>query len=191
MAAVSATGILIQLSPRDYDAVLFDLDGVLTPTSSLHAAAWKQLFDELLRTRWRRTGDTFKPFDLGSDYPRYVDGKSRQDGVLSFLGTRGISLPLGDPDDAPGQDTVHALGHLKDAYFLKRLREHGVQPFEGAAELVRTLGCMRSEPPWSRPAKTARPCSKPPESPHFSIRAWTATTSSSSTSKASPHQMPF
>jgi len=133
------TGVLVQLSPRDYDAVLFDLDGVLTPTSSLHAAAWKQLFDELLRTRWRRTGDTFKPFDLGSDYPRYVDGKSRQDGVLSFLGTRGISLPLGDPDDAPGQDTVHALGHLKDAYFLKRLREHGVQPFEGAAELVRTL----------------------------------------------------
>jgi beta-phosphoglucomutase family hydrolase len=139
MAPVRATGVLVQLSPRDYDAVLFDLDGVLTPTSSLHAAAWKQLFDELLQTRSQRTGEAFKPFDLGSDYPRYVDGKSRQDGVLSFLASRGISLPLGDPDDVPGQDTLHALGHLKDAYFLQRLREHGVQPFEGAANLVRTL----------------------------------------------------
>ena len=139
MAHVSAIGVLVQLSPRDYDAVLFDLDGVLTPTASLHAAAWKQLFDDFLRARAQRTGEPFVPFDLGSDYPRYVDGKSRQDGVLSFFAARGITLPLGDPDDAPGEETVHALGHLKDAYFLQRLRQHGVQPFEGAAELVRTL----------------------------------------------------
>jgi beta-phosphoglucomutase-like phosphatase (HAD superfamily) len=118
---------------------LFDLDGVLTPTASLHAAAWKQLFDDFLRARSQRTGEPFVPFDLGSDYPRYVDGKPRQDGVLSFLAARGIALPLGAPDDAPGENTVHALGHLKDTYFLSRLRERGVQPFEGAVELVRTL----------------------------------------------------
>jgi len=139
MAAVSATGILIQLSPRDFDAVLFDLDGVLTPTASLHAAAWKQLFDDFLRARAQRTGEPFVPFDLGSDYPRYVDGKSRQDGILSFLAARGITLRPGDSDDGPGEETVHALGHLKDAYFLRRLREQGLRPFEGAAELARTL----------------------------------------------------
>jgi beta-phosphoglucomutase family hydrolase len=139
MARVSAIGVLVQLSPRDYDAVLFDLDGVLTPTASLHAAAWKQLFDEFLRARSQRSSEPFVPFDLGSDYHRYVDGKSRQDGVLSFFAARGITLPAGELNDPPGEQTVQALGHLKDTYFLRRLREHGNQPFEGATELVRTL----------------------------------------------------
>jgi beta-phosphoglucomutase family hydrolase len=139
MAPMSATGALVQLSPRDYDAVLFDLDGVLTPTASLHAAAWKLLFDDFLRARSQRTGEPFVPFDIGSDYPRYVDGKPRQDGVVSFLAARGIALPLAEPDGAPGEETVQGLGHLKDTYFLQKLRERGVQPFEGATELLHTL----------------------------------------------------
>jgi beta-phosphoglucomutase family hydrolase len=118
---------------------LFDLDGVLTPTATLHAAAWKQLFDDFLRARSASTGEPFVPFDIRSDYVRYVDGRPRQDGVLSFLAARGITLPLGNSANPPGEQTVHALGHLKDTYFLQQLREHGVQPFEGAAELLRTL----------------------------------------------------
>ncbi|MBX5459934.1 MAG: beta-phosphoglucomutase family hydrolase [Steroidobacteraceae bacterium] len=136
---MSATGALAQLSPRDYDAVLFDLDGVLTPTASVHAAAWKKLFDDVLRARSERTGEPFVPFDIASDYARYVDGKPRQEGVLAFLAARGMTLPLGHPEDPPGNDTVHALGHLKDTYFLRSLKEQGVQPFEGAIELTRAL----------------------------------------------------
>jgi beta-phosphoglucomutase family hydrolase len=136
MSAISA---LVHLSPRDHDAVLFDLDGVLTPTASVHAAAWKRLFDEFLEARAQRTGEPFVPFDISLDYPRYVDGKPRQEGVIDFLASRGISLPLGSPDDPPQAQTVHALGRRKDAYFMENLQREGVQPFEGAVELVRTL----------------------------------------------------
>src|SRR3990172_1554481 len=97
---------IITLSPRDYDAVLFDLDGVLTRTAKVHAAAWKKLFDGFLEQRATRTGEPFIPFDIDTDYLRYVDGKPRYDGVAAFLESRGIELPLNAPEDGPGAQSV-------------------------------------------------------------------------------------
>jgi beta-phosphoglucomutase family hydrolase len=130
---------VVTLSPRDYDAVLFDLDGVLTKTATVHAAAWKKLFDGFLQQRAANTGEAFIPFDIDADYRRYVDGKPRYDGVAAFLESRGIELPSGMPEDGPGAQTVHALGNLKDQYFTQHLEQHGVEIHEAAIALVRTL----------------------------------------------------
>jgi beta-phosphoglucomutase family hydrolase len=119
--------------------VLFDLDGVLTRTATVHAAAWKRLFDGFLEQRAADTGAAFVPFDLEADYRRYVDGKPRYDGAAAFLASRGIALPFGTPADSPGTHTVHALGKLKDHYFLQHLAQHGVEPDEAAIALVHTL----------------------------------------------------
>src|SRR5699024_7509196 len=108
----------IRLSPQDYDAVLFDLDGVLTRTARVHAAAWKELFDQFLSEHAADTGEAFIPFDIEIDYRRYVDGKPREDGVLAFLESRRIEVPLGAADDDPALRTVHGLGKKKDQYFL-------------------------------------------------------------------------
>ena len=131
--------VIITLSPRDYDAVLFDLDGVLTRTASVHASAWKKLFDGFLERRATRTGEPYVPFDIAADYPRYVDGRPRYDGVAAFLASRGIELPLGAPEDGPDVESVRALGNLKDRYFLQHLEQHGVDPYEAAIALVRKL----------------------------------------------------
>ena len=131
--------IAITLSPRDYDAVLFDLDGVLTRTASVHASAWKKLFDRFLEQRATQAGESFVPFDIATDYPRHVDGKPRYDGVAAFLESRGIELPLGTPEDGPDVHSVHALGNRKDRYFLQHLEQHSVEPYEAAIALVRTL----------------------------------------------------
>ncbi len=136
---MTATAPIITLSPRDYDAVLFDLDGVLTKTATVHAAAWKKLFDGYLKQRAQDTGGPFVAFDIDADYLRYVDGKPRYDGVVSFLHSRGIDLPLGSAGDAPGTGTVHALGKLKDRYFTESLEEQGVETYEPTISLVRTL----------------------------------------------------
>jgi beta-phosphoglucomutase-like phosphatase (HAD superfamily) len=93
---------IVTLSPRDYDAVLFDLDGVLTQTASVHAAAWKKLFDGFLERRAADQGQAFVPFDIDADYRRYVDGKPRYDGVAAFLHSRRIQLPWGTREDGPG-----------------------------------------------------------------------------------------
>jgi beta-phosphoglucomutase family hydrolase len=130
---------VITLSPRDYDAVLFDLDGVLTRTASVHAAAWKKLFDEFLEQRSGAANEPFVPFDIDTDYPRHVDGKPRYDGVAAFLASRGIELPLGAPEDGPEVHSVRALGNLKDRYFLQQMEQHGVEPYEAAIALVRAL----------------------------------------------------
>jgi beta-phosphoglucomutase family hydrolase len=127
------------LSPRDYDAVLFDLDGVLTKTASVHAAAWKRLFDEFLARHSAGAGEPFVPFDIDADYRRYVDGKSRYDGVAAFLKSRGIELAGGTPEETSGVESVHALGSLKNQYFLEHLKQEGVQPYEAAITLVRAL----------------------------------------------------
>src|SRR6266705_5926804 len=95
--------------PDGVRACLFDLDGVLTQTAKVHAAAWKRIFDDYLRERAHRTGEAFVPFDAIRDYDEYVDGKPRNDGVRSFLRARGIVLPEGDPGDPPGTETVAAL----------------------------------------------------------------------------------
>ena len=131
--------VVITLSPRDYDAVLLDLDGVLTRTASVHASAWKKLFDGFLEQRATQSGEPFVPFDIDADYPRYVDGKSRYDGVASFLKSRRIELPLGTAEDGPKVQSVHALGNLKDRYFLEHLKQDGVDPYETSIELVRKL----------------------------------------------------
>ncbi len=129
----------VTLSPRDYDAVLFDLDGVLTDTARVHAAAWKKLFDEFLAERADASGQAFVPFDIDADYLRHVDGKSRHDGVRDFLASRGIDLPLGAVDDAPGAQSVHALGKRKDGYFHQQLERHGVESYKESVTLVRRL----------------------------------------------------
>src|SRR4051812_45917338 len=102
--------------PDHIHALLFDLDGVLTQTAKVHAAAWKQMFDAFLAGRGQ------PPF-TESDYESYVDGKPRPDGVRSFLASRGIQLPEGDPDDPPGTETVNGLGNHKNEILLKRIRE--------------------------------------------------------------------
>jgi len=127
------------LSARDYDAVLFDLDGVLTRTDRVHAAAWKKLFDEFLAPRAAASGEPFVPFDAEADYQRYVDGRSRQDGVRAFLQSRGVELPEGAAGDAHGAPSVHALGALKDQHFQQGILQHGVEPYAETVELVRSL----------------------------------------------------
>jgi beta-phosphoglucomutase family hydrolase len=121
------------------DAVIFDLDGVVTNTAAVHARAWKRLFDDYLRQRADKAGETFKPFEIGSDYPRYVDGKRREDGVRSFLASRGIKLPDGDADDPPTAETVRGLGKLKDGYFLKDLETNGVEIYPSSVKLIEKL----------------------------------------------------
>jgi beta-phosphoglucomutase family hydrolase len=122
--------------PPPVTACLFDLDGVLTQTAKVHAAAWKQMFDGYLRRRAVQTGEAFVPFDPDRDYDDYVDGKPRYDGVRSFLSSRGIELPEGGARDQPGVDTIHGLGDVKNEIVLTLIREHGVQPYEGSVRYV-------------------------------------------------------
>ena len=121
------------------DAVIFDMDGVVTDTAVVHAAAWKKLFDAYLKQVAMATGADLLPFDVRTDYERYVDGKNRYDGVRSFLESRGINLPEGSPDDPAGSDTVCAMGNDKDNYFLEHVREHGVRAYESTIRVIRGL----------------------------------------------------
>jgi beta-phosphoglucomutase family hydrolase len=122
----------------DVDAVVFDMDGVVTDTASVHAAAWKRLFDGYLAERSRREGTAFVPFE-DEDYIRDVDGKPRYDGVRSFLASRGIVLPEGDPSNSGDEETVAGLGNRKDAYFLSSLQRDGVQRYDTTVDLVLKL----------------------------------------------------
>ncbi len=116
---------------------LFDLDGVLTKTATVHAAAWKQTFDAFLAERATAAGEPFVPFDKVRDYDDYVDGKPRADGIRSFLTSRGIDLPEGSDDDPPGAQTIRALGNRKNDLVLRRLRTDGVEAYEGSVRYVR------------------------------------------------------
>jgi alpha,alpha-trehalase len=118
--------------------VVFDTDGVMTDTASVHSAAWKEMFDEFLARRSEGPGDSFRPFEH-EDYLRYVDGRPRYDGVRSFLRSRGIELPEGDPSDPPERETVCGLGNRKDQRFLEVIRERGVRRFESSVDLVQEL----------------------------------------------------
>ncbi len=118
---------------------MFDLDGVLTSTARLHAACWKQTFDDFLRTRSDRTGEPFRAFDLNHDYKQFVDGKPRYDGVASFLASRGIDLPEGTADSPPDEDSVHGLGNRKDRLVNQAIREGGVKAFPGSIAFVRKV----------------------------------------------------
>ncbi|MEV6025833.1 beta-phosphoglucomutase family hydrolase [Streptomyces sp. NPDC052036] len=126
--------------PDGIQACLFDLDGVITKTAVVHAAAWKQTFDDFLR---RRDGESYRPFDEVSDYDEYVDGRPRADGVRTFLASRDIRLPEGAPDDPPDRDTVHGLGNRKNELLLELILTRGVETYEGTIryiEAVRAAG---------------------------------------------------
>jgi beta-phosphoglucomutase family hydrolase len=123
--------------PDAVKACLFDLDGVLTKTAQVHAAAWKRMFDEFLRARAKQRGEAFVPFDQVEDYEEYVDGRPRYDGVASFLESRGIELDEGSPADPPAADTIHGLGTRKNEIVLEMIEHGGVEPYEGSVEYVR------------------------------------------------------
>jgi beta-phosphoglucomutase family hydrolase len=122
--------------PGAIRACLFDLDGVLTQTAKLHAAAWKAMFDDYLGRRAGRTGEPYRPFDEVRDYDEYVDGLPRYDGVRAFLGSRAIELPEGDVADPPSAETIHGLGNRKNEMVLKMIHENGVEPYEGSVRYV-------------------------------------------------------
>lgn len=151
---------------ESYDAVIFDLDGVVTQTADVHAAAWKRLFDAYLAELAARAAaqqdagasggagggapdhedaggvtdaSPLRPFDAVEDYRLYVDGKPRSDGVRDFLASRGIELPLGEPTDAPERETICGLGNRKNAFFNDEVREHGVKTYPSTVELIHHL----------------------------------------------------
>ncbi|MFF5175963.1 HAD family hydrolase [Micromonospora sp. NPDC000089] len=123
--------------PDHVTACLFDLDGVLTQTAKVHNAAWKQTFDDFLRRHAAETGEPFRPFDPGLDYNRYVDGRPRADGVRTFLASRGITLPEGQPDDPPEADTVNGVGNRKNVVLLDTIHRQGVDVYPGSVTYLR------------------------------------------------------
>jgi beta-phosphoglucomutase family hydrolase len=125
--------------PDDIHACLFDLDGVLTQTATVHAAAWKEMFDGYLAQRAKRGGEPFVPFDQVREYNLYVDGRPRADGTRAFLQSRGINLPEGQPSDPPGAETVHGLSNRKNEILLERLRSGGVAVYPGSARYLRAV----------------------------------------------------
>lgn len=128
-----------RINRDQYDAVLFDLDGVITDTANLHATCWKQMFDEYLQDRARLKGEPFIPFNVATDYRLYVDGKPRFDGVRDFLRSRGISLSEGDPEDPAKVETVCGLGNRKDALVNRAIAKVGVRPYDGSIRCIHQL----------------------------------------------------
>jgi beta-phosphoglucomutase family hydrolase len=128
---------MFMVTSDKFDAVLFDLDGVITATARIHASVWKQAFDEFMK---RRAGDkSFEPFDEQSDYEDYVDGKPRYDGAQSFLESRHIDIPHGDPDDSPDTETVCGIANRKTKLFEEALKKDRVDVFEGSVIWIRHL----------------------------------------------------
>ncbi|MDQ3349763.1 MAG: beta-phosphoglucomutase family hydrolase [Acidobacteriota bacterium] len=133
--------------PDGIAACLFDLDGVLTETAKVHAAAWKEMFDAFLLDRSEQTGEPLRPFEISTDYAKHVDGRLRQDGVRAFLASRKIALPEGSADDPPMATTVHGLGTRKNDLVLEIIRRRGVDVYEGSVrfvEAVRDAGLRRA-----------------------------------------------
>lgn len=121
------------------DAVLFDLDGVVTDTAALHAEVWRRVFDDWLAERARRTGGIFEPFEVARDYRHHVDGHPRYEGAAAFLASRGIDLPLGDPADPPERETICGIANRKDGELHRRLSEGAVAAYPSTVALVREL----------------------------------------------------
>ncbi|MGE3809842.1 MAG: HAD family hydrolase [Gemmataceae bacterium] len=127
------------LNSERFDAVLFDLDGVLTSTAKIHAACWKSMFDDYLQGHAARSGQPFVPFDIENDYKPYVDGKPRYDGVRSFLESRNITLPAGSPEDAPAVESICGLGNRKDELVKEAIAAGKVEAYPGSVALVQSL----------------------------------------------------
>jgi len=140
MALTTTSTAYVPRLPDGITTCLFDLDGVLTQTAKVHAAAWKEMFDTFLLERASAAGEPFVPFVIASDYTLYVDGKLRQDGVRSFLASRGIVLPEGSPDDPPDADTIHGLGTRKNNLVQEIIARDGVEAYDGS---VHFLGVVR------------------------------------------------
>ena len=138
-APAQTAGPDVEISPARFDAVLFDLDGVLTSTAAIHASAWKSMFDDYLRRRAQSTGEPFRPFDIGSDYLQYVDGRPRYEGVQSFLESRNIRLPRGTPASPAGEETVCGLGNAKDEMVQAAIDAGRVQSFPASIEFARRV----------------------------------------------------
>nr|WP_246570918.1 beta-phosphoglucomutase family hydrolase [Kineosporia corallincola] len=144
----SCCGVLGRMSdpqtarPRDVGlpehvlACLFDLDGVITDTASVHASAWKEMFDAYLAERAERLGEQFVPFDIATDYVKYVDGKRRQDGTRSFLTSRGITLPEGTADDSAQTESVNGLGNRKNNLVHEKIEKEGVTVYQGSVRYL-------------------------------------------------------
>ncbi len=127
------------MKDRLFDAVIFDLDGVITQTALVHSQAWKKMFDDYLRDREEKLGEPFKEFSHQDDYLPYVDGKPRYKGVKSFLESRDIQLPFGDPDDSPDNETVCGIGNRKNIAFNQILEANGVKEYPSTVKLIHTL----------------------------------------------------
>jgi alpha,alpha-trehalase len=124
------------ITAADFDAVLFDLDGVLTDTAKVHAASWKRMFDVFLQVWADEHNEPFQPFDIETDYTTYVDGKPRYEGVRSFLASRSINLPYGQPQDPPNHRTICGLGNRKNDLFNEVLATDGVEAYAGSVAMV-------------------------------------------------------
>ena len=134
--AADAGGQRFAITPDCYNAVLFDLDGVLTSTAAIHAAAWKQMFDDYLARRATARGEPFRPFDINSDYRRYVDGRPRYEGVQQFLESRDIHLPRGTPDAPQGEESVCGLGNMKDGLVHDAIEAGRVESYPGSVRFL-------------------------------------------------------
>jgi Predicted phosphatase/phosphohexomutase len=150
------------------------MDGVVTQTAVVHAAAWKEMFDEFLRARAESTKTEFVPFDAHREYDAYVDGKPRLDGTRSFLESRGIELPEGKPDDPPGTPTIYGLSNRKNDLVLAKLAQGGVQVYEGTVTYIRSVREKGISTASCRPAPTPSRSSIPPGWPTCSTCGWTA-----------------
>ena len=124
------------MMPREFKAVVLDMDGVITQTAKVHARAWKQIFDQYLASRSQQHDESHEPFDIDSDYRKYVDGKPRYEGVRSFLESRGIWLPEGNDDDGPDQETIRGLGNRKNHVFRQRLQQDGVEVYQDTVQQI-------------------------------------------------------
>jgi beta-phosphoglucomutase family hydrolase len=129
----------VTISRGDFDAAMFDMDGVVTRTADMHAAAWKQLFDEYRADRIARGLPAYQPFDIDSDYRQFVDGRPRYDGVAAFLASRGIALPHGSSSDDAIAETVCGLGNRKEGYFWERVQVEGVEAYSSTVSLIHEM----------------------------------------------------